>query len=241
MKYIARTTRYILTIFIFSFFPLLPVQLVNAADNIINSISNNVPVIDDRAGLFSDYEEVAFLDKAKQQRDRTGFQYIIITTNELERNSPTDELEYVYNAYRDNISADGTILFLIYNNNGSYECELQGYTKARDYIPHDMCDNIESRLNGLNADDMPDRLFAYLSEVSDGSYTYAEVTEDSSSLHITFIILIIILCIVLIGIIVICIMPRRSVTSDIVLPEPEVHIIEKKDTYIRTHESVYKL
>ena len=92
MKYIARTTRYILTIFIFSFFPLLPVQLVNAADNIINSISNNVPVIDDRAGLFSDYEEVAILDKAMQQRDRTCFQYIIITANELERSTPTDEL-----------------------------------------------------------------------------------------------------------------------------------------------------
>lgn len=216
-------------------------HISRAANDITNSLQNNVPVIDDKADYFTDYEEVSILDKAKQQRDQTGFQYIIVTTDKLERGSLTSELEYIYNNYRDNITSSGTVLLLIYNNKGSFECEIQGYTKARDYLPHDMCDNIESRLINLKAADIIDHFFTYLSQVTGGTYVYAETIENDSSLNLAFIILIWLSCIIVISFAVFYLVPKKTPSSELVLPKPALHIITKKDTYLRTHKNTYKL
>lgn len=231
----------IATTFMLLFCILSSRHISRAANDFTNSLQNNVPAIDDKADLFTDYEEVSILDKAKQQRDQTGFQYIIVTTDKPERGSLTNELEYIYNNCRDSISSNGTVLLLIYNNKGSFECEIQGYTKARDYLPPEMCDNIESRLINLNASDIIEHFFTYLSEVTDGTYIYAETVENDTSLNVAFIILIWLSCIIVISFAVFYVTPKKTPSSELVLPKPTLHIITKKDTYLRTHKSIYKL
>lgn len=241
MKTANTNYRYIIITSLLLFISLLTPRSSQANSNIKDNVSNNIPVIDDKADLFTDYEEVSIIDEAKKQRDQTGFQYIFVTTNDIEHSSLTNVLQNYYNNYKDDISSKGTVLFLIYNNQGSFECELQAYTKARDYLPHDLCDNIEFKLSNYDAKDMINYLFIHLTEVSNNTYTYETETADNTSYPFALIVLILLSCIIFTVVVVLFFIPKKNVSKSFVLPEPEVYITLKKDTYIRTHESIYKL
>lgn len=216
--------------------------VTSAANEYNISINDIEPVIDDTADIFSDYEEVSILDYANKQKAVTGYQYIFVTTDSSTYSNKEYELQSLYSRLKNDINAPGTVLFLIGSGESSYECALQGYREAKDYIPRDVCDNIEASLqnNADSAYNMTISLFDTLDKVNDGTYVIDASLSDSTHI-IPLIVLIVLISISLSSAFIALTAYKKKKNPALPALEHNTSITEKQDIYLRTCESVYKL
>lgn len=216
-------------------------QTAEASERYSFSFIGNTPVIDDSADILTDYEEVIIINEASKYQKKTEYQYIFATANTGHISNKEDELEHIYNLCRSEISSDGTVLFLITFDGSSYDCELQCYTLAKEYYTHEICDDIENKLNNIvNSEKLTtviSSLLKYLDMVDEGSYVIDSETKQRT-ISIPVLLLIIVVSFTLATALVTVMLPKghTDTRSDFeYYISPEVKLLKKQNTYIRSY------
>lgn len=163
---------------------LVPYSNANA-DSFNIMFDGNTPIIDDKAGILTDYDEVLILNAAKEQRDSDGFQYILLTTDDTSSYSISHELEQIYDDCHEDVNANGTVLFIISTDEKNRFCEVQGYGDAAKFIPHDICSKINNDVKEYfdndNYIEMFNTLFKDFSLVKTGEIVSSENDANPKS------------------------------------------------------------
>lgn len=161
-----------------------------------------MPVVADKAGILTDYEEVTILNRFTELRDASGFQFIFMTATDTMEYAKGNEIESMYDMQNDALYGTGTIFFLISTDSNNLICEIQAYSQAKDIFTHEVCAYMNGKLRGYIEDgnyyEGVMKFFDYYNQAYDGTLdiTDGAAQEDSGTLtayiknHMTLTILI---------------------------------------------------
>lgn len=125
---------------------LLPAQNITAQDLSYNLTPTLLPVVSDKAGILSDYEEVTILNELTGLRNRSSFQFIFMTVADTHEYTKGNEVEAMYNIHGDDLFNTGTVLFLISTDSDNPICEMQAYNSAKDIFTNEVCSYISEKI-----------------------------------------------------------------------------------------------
>lgn len=194
--------RTIITALIFCALTILSPQNASAQDLSYNLSSTLMPVVADKAGILTDYEEVTILNRFTELRDASGFQFIFMTATDTMEYAKGNEIESMYAMQNDALYGTGTIFFLISTDSDYLICEIQAYSLAKDIFTHEVCAYMNEKLRGYIEDgnyyEGVMKFFDYYNQAYDGTLdiTDGAAQEDSGTLtayiknHMTLTILI---------------------------------------------------
>ncbi len=195
-------TSKIFILFLLCIVTLTSSQNISAQDLSYNLSSTILPVVSDKAGILTDYEEVTILNKFTELRDESGFQFIFMTVTDTDEYTRGDEVEAMYNMRHDVLYGTGTVLFLISTDSDNLICEVQAYSQASDILTHEVCSYINKKLRKYVEDgnyfDCVINFFDYYNQAYNGTLDMSDENkpaEDNSVFsyiknHITLSILI---------------------------------------------------
>lgn len=192
----------IIIVFLLCIITLLSSQNTMAQDLSYNLSSTILPVVSDKAGILTDYEEVTILNKFTELRDASGFQFIFMTVTDTDEYTKGNEVEAMYNMRHDVLYGTGTVLFLISTDSDNLICEVQAYSQASDILTHEVCSYINGKLRKYIEDgnyfDGVMKFFEYYNQAYGGTLDMSDENKpaDDNSVfsymknHITLAILI---------------------------------------------------
>lgn len=143
------------------------------------------PVVEDRANVFTDYEEVTIADRFARLRDSSGYQYIFMTVSDTKNYVKGREVETMYNQHNDDLYGIGTVLFLISTDAENPICEIQAYSKANTVLDHETCAYISDLLKEYaekgQYTECIDNFFTYYNQAFDGTLAKNNVNDASGN------------------------------------------------------------
>lgn len=143
------------------------------------------PVVEDRADIFTDYEEVTIEDKFSKLRDISGYQYIFMTVSDTKNYVKGREVENMYNQYNDELYGTGTVLFLISTDSEYPICEIQAYSKANQVFDHETCsyisDTLKKYVENKQYSECMDNFFTLYNKAADGTLEITNTIDTSDS------------------------------------------------------------
>ena len=155
----------------------------SAQDLSYNLSSTIIPVVSDKAGILTDYEEVTILNKFTELRDASSFQFIFMTVTDTDEYTRGNELEAMYNMHVDDLYGTGTVLFLISTDNDNLICEVQAYNDAKYILSHEVCSYISRELENYikegNYFDGVMKFFDYYNQANDGTLTISDESKQA--------------------------------------------------------------
>lgn len=166
-------------------------QTVSAQDLSFKLSSTVVPVVEDKADIFTDYEEVTIHNEFTKLRDETGYQYIFMTVTDTIEYARGHEVEAMYNSVHGTLYGNGSVLFLISTDEDNLICEIQAYSYARDFLSFEVCDYINKQLRPYveNKDYMGcmNAFFDYYNQAYEGTLNEKNITAENNSTVMSFV------------------------------------------------------
>jgi len=228
---------------------------ISAQDLSYKLSSTVIPVVEDKADLYSDYEEITIRDTFTKLRDETGYQFIFMTVTDTVEYVKGREVETMYNAGHGTLYGNGSVLFLISTDKDNLICEVQAYSYARDYLTFDVCAYINKCLRPyvekgdytgcINA------FFDYYNQAYEGTLDTKNITAENNSTVMSFLtnngayLLITLLLSLAVTLIIFFVISRKFRTkTESSSPKPFIgenslqhFLISDKETYIRSRIS----
>lgn len=150
------------------------------------------PVVEDKADIFTDYEEVTIADKFSRLRDISGYQYIFMTVSDTKNYVKGREVETMYNQYNDELYGTGTVLFLISTDSEYPICEIQAYSKANQVFDHETCsyisDTLKKYVENKQYSDCMDNFFTLYNQAAAGTLEITNTIDTSDSTRLVLMI-----------------------------------------------------